>query len=111
MKTITAAGPVESPLPLNPASTVFPEEPPIGRFEGMKVRSVLPTRIALYAGWQPSGDLKVSPEWIGTIEEWWAANEETTWGDIRRMMDTLGEEGQYLTGGGAQPCYTVKLAK
>jgi hypothetical protein len=78
---------------------------PAGAVSNMK--EALARKIVLLSGWRPPGAV----EWEGTVEEFWAANEETTWGDIRRMIDDIEVEGESLQGGGAQPLVTVRYAK
>lgn len=107
MKTARVDGAVINPRPMNPASTVYPDYEPVGRAARMDVKAVLPLKIGLFPGWRVT-ERATDPTWSGTVEEFWADNEELTWGDIRRMIADLEDEGRHLMGGGAAPACTVQ---
>lgn len=72
----------------------------------------LETRVAIYPGHTMTPDL--APDWVGTVNEYWEANQDTlTFGDIREMMEDLDHNdgrGFHYIGGGAQGCFTIRYA-
>jgi hypothetical protein len=65
----------------------------------------LDTRIQIHQG--HAFPVAVDPDWTGTVDEFWAANQDMTYGDIRDMLDDLRDCGYHHIGGGAQGCFTV----
>ena len=66
------------------------------------------TRIAIHQGHY---EVDPTPDWIGTVDEYWEANQETlVWNDIHEMMLDLAEGRDHRIGGGAQGCFTVRRA-
>lgn len=64
----------------------------------------LATTIEIHQG---HGPIAPEPDWIGTIEEYWSANQDLDFGDINDMKSDLEQFGYHRIGGGAAGCFTV----
>lgn len=57
---------------------------------------------------QGHDNFAIEPDWIGTIDAYREANQDTlTWGDIREMKENLEADGFHHIGGGAAGCFTI----
>ena len=52
-------------------------------------------------------DIAHDPDWVGTVEAYWANNPDLTFGDISDMRRDLADFGSHRIGGGAQGCFTI----
>jgi len=52
-------------------------------------------------------DIDPVPQWVGTVDAFWAANDCLCFGNICRMLTNLQYFGYHYIGGGASPCYTI----
>lgn len=74
-----------------------------------KLHPFLPQQIAIHQGHYT---VAPEPDWTGTVEEYWQANQGTlTFGDIMDMRHDLEDFGEHKIGGGAMGCFTVRWGR
>lgn len=57
---------------------------------------------------QGHGNFAIDPDWTGTIDAYWQANQDSlTWGDIQEMKEGLEADGFCRIGGGSSGCFTI----
>lgn len=68
----------------------------------------LSARVAIHQGWEHPDP---EPDWVGTLEEFWNANDGFTLAEMSATAQALATKGQWFLGGGSQPCFTLKVVR
>lgn len=76
-----------------------------------KIADFLSRKISIFQGWGVSQPISDTPDWTGTIEEYWEKNADAlTLGVIRDMIDDLDGGHHHAIGGGGMGCFTIRYA-
>lgn len=77
----------------------------------MTLTEILPLKISIFQGWGIDQPIAETPDWTGTVEEYWEKNADAvTLASIRDMIDDLEAGHHHALGGGGMGCFTIRYA-